>query len=185
MDETTKPLLIVVTGRPGSGKTTLAHQLARMVRCPAVCRDEIKEGFVNTTGEAGTLGDDIARLIYEAFFETVELLLRRRITLVAEAAFQHKVWAPKLEPLRAIARIRIIICDVDADVARARRVARGQSDPLRVRFHDDPTVQPDHEGPDLLMGQYDPPHLDVATMAVDTSSGYRPGIDTIFSFACT
>jgi adenylate kinase family enzyme len=43
-----KPLLVVIAGRPGSGKTTLAHSLARKIGCPAICRDEIKEGFVNT-----------------------------------------------------------------------------------------------------------------------------------------
>ena len=42
------PSLIVVTGRPGAGKTTLAHTLARLIRCPALIRDELKEGFVLT-----------------------------------------------------------------------------------------------------------------------------------------
>src|SRR4051812_48327929 len=105
-----KPLLIVVAGRPGSGKTSLAHALAKAVRCPAICRDEIKEGFVNTTGKSGAPGDDNERKVYETYFETVTLLLSRGIALVAEAAFQHKLWAPKLEPLREMARIRIIVC---------------------------------------------------------------------------
>ena len=30
--------------------TTLAHELARAIPCPAICRDEIKEGMVHATG---------------------------------------------------------------------------------------------------------------------------------------
>jgi hypothetical protein len=32
-----------------AGKTTLAHRSARAVGCPAICRDEIKEGMVHAT----------------------------------------------------------------------------------------------------------------------------------------
>jgi predicted kinase len=167
-------LLVVVTGRPGSGKTTLAHALARAIRCPAICRDEIKEGFVATTGHAGEGGDEIARQVYQVFFETIELLLRRQITLVAEAAFQHKVWAPKLEPLRDTARIRIVLCDIDPKLAQSRRHERGSADPDRKRFHPDVTLPAD----------YDPPHLDVPTLKVDTSDGYRPNLEAIRSFVC-
>ncbi|MEA2711562.1 MAG: hypothetical protein QOF78_4163, partial [Phycisphaerales bacterium] len=116
MSETTpirQPALIVVTGRPGAGKTMLAHALAQAVRCPAICRDEIKEGFLNTGGEMGPGDDDVAWHVYEAFFATVELLLRHRVTVVAEAAFQHQRWAAKLEALREIARVRIVVCAVD------------------------------------------------------------------------
>jgi predicted kinase len=42
-----QPTLVVVTGGPGAGTTTLAHELARLIPCPAVCRDEIKEGLVH------------------------------------------------------------------------------------------------------------------------------------------
>jgi predicted kinase len=43
------PALIVVSGPMGSGKTTLAHQIARAVGCPAIGPDEIKEGMVQAT----------------------------------------------------------------------------------------------------------------------------------------
>jgi adenylate kinase family enzyme len=46
---TSRPTLIIVSGPPGSGKTTLAHEIARAVGCPAICRDEIKEGMVHAT----------------------------------------------------------------------------------------------------------------------------------------
>src|SRR6266404_4543925 len=162
-----QPSLIVVTGRPGSGKTSLAHALARAVRCPAICRDEIKEGFVNTAGQGGeiaTPGDDIAWRVYETFFETLTLLLSHRITLVAEAAFQHKLWTPKLQPLRDIARIRIVVCAIDPELARARHIERGRADPGRERFHDDRALQAAWESQrerELPIADYDPPHLDV------------------------
>ncbi len=177
------PLLIVVTGRPGAGKTSLAHALARAIRCPAICRDEIKEGFVNTAGDSGAAEDEVGREIYATFFETIELLLRRRITLVAEAAFQHKLWGPKLEPLREIARVRIVVCSVDPELARARHIERGLADPGRERFHGDHAVQAAREGRVLPIGAYDPPRVDVPTLAVDTSDGYRPGFEAIVSFA--
>jgi cytidylate kinase len=38
-------MLVLVSGPAGCGKTTLAHGLATALTCPAICRDEIKEGM--------------------------------------------------------------------------------------------------------------------------------------------
>lgn len=168
------PALIIVTGQPGSGKTTLALPLSKALRCPRISRDEIKEGLINTTGNPGTPGDDIARRAYETFFDTVELLLNRGVTLIAEAAFQHKLWAPKLPRLCELAAVRIVVCLVDPELARARRVQRSSDDPNRLKFHPDPMA---------WLEQYDPPHFDVPTLTVDTSSGYVPAFEEIVVFA--
>ncbi len=182
------PSLLVVTGRPGAGKTTLAHELARALRFPAVCRDELKEGYVYTTGIVGPDADapSVGRTVYAAFFSTIELLLTHHVSLLAEAAFQHKLWVPKLEPLTHMARVRIIVCDVDDDHARARRIARHQSDPERARFHHDALVQAalsSDETTDLPVADYEPPRMDVPTLTVDTTGGYKPDFDTIVNFA--
>lgn len=62
------PTLIVVSGSPGSGKTTLSYALARAVPCPVVSRDEIREGLMATRSVNAALGDaadyvtDLARM---------------------------------------------------------------------------------------------------------------------------
>jgi predicted kinase len=180
MNETSsseKPFLIVVTGRPGAGKTSLAHALAREIGCPAICRDEIKEGLVNTTGHKGAPGGEADRHVYETFFDTVELLVTRKVTLVAEAAFQHKLWAPQLGRFRDIADVRIVVCEVEPETAQTRRTARAVSEPSRERFH--------HDRAALEKGDtaYDPPRLDVPILTVNTSDGYEPGIEAVVAFA--
>jgi predicted kinase len=174
VEEFRQPALIIVAGPPCAGKTTLAHALARAVRCPAVCRDEIKEGLVFTTGDAG---GDLQRHATDTFFDALGLLLGRGVTVVAEAAFQHKVWAPRLEPLRAVARVRIVLCEVGAELALARRAARGVGDPERLRFH------PEASGRDPATASYDPPCLDLPMLRVDTSDGYRPAFEAVVEFA--
>ena len=176
------PMLVVVTGRPASGKTTLAHALAKAIRCPLISRDEIKEGFINTLKSSGQSHSDINGYIYTTFFSTVELLLNKRVTLVAEAAFQHKVWLPKLEALRKVARIRLIHCTIDPQLAKSRFVERSTMDAERVQYHDDLTVEAAREAIERLIETYEPPQMNVPTLVVNTTDGYQPSLTEIVSF---
>ena len=170
-----RPTLIVVSGSAGSGKTTLAHRLAAVVGCPALCRDEIKEGMVAATpGFIPATSDPLTVRTYGLFFTTIRLFLEHGVTHVAEAAFQHPAWARGLEPLRPLAELRIVRCHVDPTVARARAVRRRREQSNRAA-HDD-------AGHFAIERSFDPIALDAPTLDVDTSDADVLNIEAVAAF---
>src|SRR5580700_3185505 len=165
-----KPKCIIVTGRPGAGKSTLSKELAKLLYMPVISRDEIKEGYVNTL-RAGhdELPPDSNRVATEIFFDTVSFLLARKISLIIEAAFQHHVWQPRMGTLTASAKVCFVICCVDSDIAASRHLHRGLNDPNREFYHGDKRVAVYREQGILeSAGDYDPPAFGLPTIEVST-----------------
>jgi predicted kinase len=174
--EATRPTLIVLSGPPGAGKTTLAHHLATRIGCPAISRDEIKEGMVLTTpNSTPSTDDDLTARTLPTFFNVLRLLLEAGVTTVAEAAFQDHVWRPRLEPFHELAHIKVIQCQVDEAVARERTTRRATHTPTR-RAHADADA-------DSLRRSFTRLALDVPSINVDTTENYVPDLELIASFA--
>ncbi|MBI5706943.1 MAG: AAA family ATPase [Armatimonadetes bacterium] len=171
-----RPLLVLVTGRPGSGKTTLAASLVEELRSPLVSRDRLMEGALRTLGLDLAEDPKLAQSICDAFFAEIELLTRNQISAVAEAAFQHKVWAPKLEPILGLADLRVVICELSPEAARVRCQERLRQDPLWVRYH------PSADALDRLIATYDPPKLDAPTLHIDTSRSVGALVQDVVHF---
>ncbi|MCX5589610.1 AAA family ATPase [Streptomyces erythrochromogenes] len=181
----TRPTLVVVSGPPATGKTTLAHALSQQLGCPAIIRDEIKQGMVMSTRNHRTASDDPLNIpTLDVFFKTITVLVQAGVTLIAEAAFQDRLWRPGLEPLLDLADLRIIRCVTPTLTITERITERARTDSHRAAHGDEALLA------DMEAGTYDPEQfktisLDVPTLIVDTSDGYTPGTPEIEAFLRT
>ncbi len=171
------PRLTIVGGRPGAGKTTLAHLLAKRIHCPLISRDAIKEGMVNTMEDKGAPGGLLAQSAGDTFFDVIELLLARRVTLVIDAFFPQESWQDRMPTLKQIAKVNLVFCAVDADTAHQRMAQRRQEDAHWDEFHNKPVDQKA-----MPQARYEPIDLGVPRLIVDCHGDYNPNIEDICRF---
>jgi len=171
------PILTIVGGRPGTGKSTLAHLLAKRIHCPLISRDAIKEGIVNTLGDKGTPGGTPTPEAVATFFSVIELLLQNQVTLVADVFFPEESWRAHIDRLKKIATVNFVFCQVDVETASHRMTKRRQEDAQWDEFHNKPVFQKT-----MPSTRYEPPKLDIPLLIVDCQKEYDPDIESIFRF---
>jgi predicted kinase len=171
-----------VSGPPGSGKTTLAHALAREIGCPAVCRDEIKEGMVHAAppGFEAAPGDPLTVRTVWTFSDVLRVLVDARVTCVAEAAFQDRLWRHVLEPALDRADLRLVQCRADS-ATQWKRAQRRLAEPTRAAHSVGAHVH-DIEQWKRFYEAFERVSLPAPSIDVDTTNGYVPSLAELAAF---
>jgi predicted kinase len=83
------PLLVIVSGPPGSGKTTIARELALRLQLPLVAKDDIKESLYDSLGWSDL---EWSRKLGRATWEAMFVLMERFLTAGASAIFESNFY---------------------------------------------------------------------------------------------
>ncbi len=165
-----RPLWLIVTGPPASGKTTLARRLAQDLRIPLFEKDVFKEVLYQALG----FGDrDWSRRIgmsaVNLLFLTADRMLRIGASLVTESNFYRRLSSDRVGEIADNAKARVVQvhCSAPPDILVERNAARLAPSKLRSGHH----VMPSEELLEgVRSGIWEPLDIPSKTIRVDTSS---------------
>jgi predicted kinase len=157
------PLIVVVTGMPAAGKTTVAESLSGDLGLPLIAKDRIKERLYDTLGVgdldwSGRLGG----AAFELLFDFAARLLESGHDVIVEANFFRGDAEPRFFALPAH-RVVQIHCAAPLELLVARYTDR----PRHQGHHDTEKVKLLPER--LANGTHEPLDLPGDVIRVDTS----------------
>ena len=181
--QSSAPTLLIVSGAPGSGKTTLSHRLAADLRLPLISKDELKEALADAIGVPPDVPASmrLGAVAYAALYFAAQQLLEAQTGLIIESNFRRGVSEAELKPLLAWSDPGLIHCGAASEVVVTRCAERTR----RGERH---AAHPDRDrvaalAQDLADGRFEPVNLGIPTLLVDTTDGWRPAYEEILDFA--
>jgi predicted kinase len=171
-----EPRLVIVTGAPASGKTTVARALARQLRYAIVCKDDVKESLADALGAGDRARSrELGQAAYAVMERLASRMLGEGVSVILEANF----WRERAEPwMRALARDRrafVIVCVVAPELRRERFRSRGAAGG-RHAVHLDQEILDREWTDDDSAFRVD---LGRGSLVVDTTSAAVPSVEEI------
>ena len=136
-----KGRVIIITGLPASGKTTIGKELAGRMNIPFISKDDIKESLFDGLGwKDREWSKKVGLISYDLLYYFVEALLKASASFVLESNFKPEFDNLKVAALKEKYGFEVvqILCKADGEVLFERFKNRSASG-SRHPGHDDIT----------------------------------------------
>ncbi|MBB6018253.1 AAA family ATPase [Deinococcus radiopugnans] len=178
-----KPLLVLVTGVPGSGKTTLAAALNARLGFALLSRDDFQVRLWNLWQDQPDLLPHVPRAHWAAYYATVDALLDTGVSVVAEGSVHTTRGAAEIAVLLPKADAVVIHCVASRAVTHERfRTRTGVGRRQHPAYTDAENLRQMEENPARWAHFEQPVALEIPKLIVDTGGSYQPRLDNILEF---
>jgi predicted kinase len=163
------PKLIVITGLPATGKTSLAKEISKSLSVPLLTKDEIKIGLLEQFGKKDRAWDrQVGTAAVHLLMKIGEALLISKSAVILESNFKEEFDAPLLRDLmeKTNSDCLQLVCGADGEVLLSRFIEREKSS-ARSPFHF--TTSIDEFSSTLELGFEEPMRLPGDLITVDTT----------------
>jgi predicted kinase len=160
------PLLVVVTGPPASGTSTIARELASELRIPFLSKDELKERLYEELGSGEDLEEAIERSALAILYSVARSNLLVGVDVLVESNFDRDSDTGPLCELDA--RIVQVHCGGETD-ALVRHFAERSASGKRHPGHDDDPADAEELRRKIESGLWEPLDLPGELIRVDAS----------------
>lgn len=133
--ETKRPTVVLVTGGPATGKTTITDRCAEEFGLPTLSRDKLKETLFDTLGWSNRAwSQKVGEASYKLLFYCLEMMLTAKVSVIVDSNFSTDYGRETIRELIARHNYRTIelICWAPPSVIIdrfARRASSGERHP--------------------------------------------------------
>lgn len=179
------PILVIVSGVPGTGKSTLTRYLRQVLGWPAFNLDPIKEilfdaSTLPVTALTPPMSHQLGTMAEAAMVAMATEVIHAGRPCIVESFFRPEA-AGALRHVVAVSNARQVHCVTPAAVSIARyreRFERGERHPVHLDGQEAAARSADPLPADALL----PVPLGIPLLTVETEAGYLPSLEAIVRF---
>lgn len=178
-----KVAVIIISGPPCTGKTTLSRFIVEQTGLPLVTKDNLKELLFDGLGwQDRAWSRKLGGVSYDLLYHFIETLLIAKQSLIVESNFAPEIHTPKFLALQQKYPFDLyqLLCHTEGEVLLERLKKRATSGERHPGHQEHLQIEELKET--LLKGYYEPLAIGGKVLEVDTTDFTKINYATITSF---